>query len=193
LKWAGVISILAFLAVSCGGNGDPPPGIDRSGLGAAIATAQAMLADTDVSATTIEVHQGRYWTTAAVRAIFQSEIARAQSTYANAEATQGMVSTAATLMRDATSAFDDARELGTLALHLVSPAGLNAAISDAEALIANTVAAANGASLQSTAFWATQAVHTTFQAAITAAATVRDNAASTQAQVNTARDTLIAA
>ena len=42
LKWAGVITILAFLAVSCGGNGDPPPGIDRSGLGAAFAEPPAV-------------------------------------------------------------------------------------------------------------------------------------------------------
>jgi len=193
LKWAGIITILAFLAVSCGGNDDPPPGIDRSGLGAAIGAAQAMLADTDIAATAIEVHQGRYWTTAAERTAFQSAIASAQSTYANPAATQGMLNAAATAMRDATGVFDDAREPGMLPLDQVSRAGLNAAISDATALIANTEVAANGANLQSTVFWATQAAHTTFQAAITAAAAVHDNADSTQPDVNTARGTLIAA
>ncbi|MCL2380595.1 MAG: FIVAR domain-containing protein [Treponema sp.] len=193
LKWAGVITILAFLAVSCGGDGDPPPGIDRSGLGAAIATAQAMLAGTDVSANGADVHDNRYWTSGTDRGILQSAIDSARSVYNNPAATQAAINAAATIMRDATDDFDDARAPGTLPTDQVSLAGLNTAISDAIALRNSTEEAQTGASFPPTVFWATQAAHNTFQAAITAATTVRDNADSTQAQVDTARDTLIVA
>ncbi|MCL2382562.1 MAG: hypothetical protein FWC64_13400 [Treponema sp.] len=195
LKWAGVITILAFLVVSCGGNNGGPPGVDRTGLQAAIAEAQARLADTDVSTNGADVHDNRYWTNNAVRTTFQAAIASAQSVNANGAATQGEVTAAATAMSAAITAFTatTVRTLGSLPLDQVSRAGLNAAINDAIALRDGTEIAPNGNNLMSTVFWATQTAHTTFSGHITTAEGVRDDTASTQEQVDSARNALIAA
>jgi len=182
LKWAGVISILAFLAVSCGGNGAPPPGIDRSGLGAAIGAAQAMLDGTYVSANGTDVPAGSYWTSGTDRGILQSAIDSARSVYNNTAATQAAINAAATIMRDATVDFEP--RPGTYD-GTVNRAGLNTAIFDAQRLLAGTQEADDGTRLPPSVYWATPDVRAAFQAAITAA-TNAGAAATTQVQVTNA-------
>jgi len=77
----------------------------------------------------------------------------------------------------------------------VNRATLNAAISEAEFLVAATLLSADGSGIFATLYWAAQAAHDTFNTAIATAIDVRDDnsAALTQAQVNAARDALLAA
>jgi len=88
--------------------------VDLSGLNAAISAAQAMFTNTSVSANAADVFNVRYWTTTAVRTVFQNAIAAAQSVYANTASTQAQINLAAATLRDATSAFERERRLGTL-------------------------------------------------------------------------------
>jgi len=74
----------------------------------------------------------------------------------------------------------------------VDLSGLNAAISTAQALLGATEVSADGSDVEDAAFWVTQTVHSTFSNAISEAASVRDNTASTQEQVNAAQNTLAA-
>jgi len=81
-------------------------------------------------------------------------------------------------------------DTGVLPPPEVDLSGLNAAISDAETLLASTAVSADGSDVEPDVYWATPAAHNTFANAISTAIGVRDNTASTQAQVNSAAATL---
>jgi len=189
---AGILAILALLIVGCDtGNGAPT--VDRSALNTAIAAAQTALDNTVASADGTDVSTTDFWTTQAVRTTFQDAVTAATTVRDNTGATQIQVDSALGTLVTATGTFNSARSAGTLPAGQVSRAGLNTAITDANTLLTDTRVSADGADIPTTAYWTTQTVRTTFQNAVTAATTVRDNAGATQTQVDSARDTLVAA
>ena len=86
--------------------------VGRTDLGNAIAAANALLAETVVSANGNDIAVTAFWTTAAVRATFTGAVAAAQVVYGDGEATQEQIAAAVSTLIAAHEAFYDAREPG---------------------------------------------------------------------------------
>ena len=132
------------------------------------------------------MHMHRYWTSPAAWAALQNTVTAAQSVYSNPAVTQTQIDDEAAVVGGITLAFERERRHGTLSIGYASPDILNAALSDAQALLDLTVVSVNGSDVAAGEFWTTQAARTIFANTIAAATSIRNNTASTQAQINSA-------
>jgi len=168
---------------------DAPPQVDLSGLAAAISDAETLLDATVVSADGSDVQPAVFWATQAAHTIFADAVATAISVRGNTASTQAQVDTAHDELVAAYNAFSAAARRADVDLD-----SLAAAISSAQALLAATAeSAADGFDVQHDAYWATPAARNAFYNAIATATGVRGNAVSTQAQIDAARNALVAA
>ena len=166
--------------------------LDRTALDSAITEAQALLAITEVSDDGNNVATTAFWTTAAIRTIFQNAIAVAQGVYNDVDATQDTIDGATSTLAYAHTVFDTARQPGTYVLP-VDRTALDDAITEAQTLLDTTAVSDNGNNIAITAFWTTPAIRATFQSAIATARDVYNNANATQDTVDGATSTLATA
>jgi len=157
--------------------------VDRTLLGSAIAAANTLLAGTVVSDDGIGITSG-YWAPQAAINAFTAAVATAQGVYGNAVVTQAMVNVVTSNLETAQATFTATRQPGVYVP--VDRTALGNTIAAAWILIAGTVTSTDGNDVATTAYWATATVHTAFESAITMAQGVYDNAAATQATINTA-------
>ncbi|GHV88377.1 hypothetical protein AGMMS50267_07370 [Spirochaetia bacterium] len=169
---------------------------DRSQLIADITSANALVANTEVSVDGTDVYLADYWVTQDEQDLFTAAITAAKAIAENpAIATAQEITDAVDALADAHRRFNraDVRTLGSMN---ASKTALIAAITAAtERRDYYKVSADSGATLYANQLWVTQANKTTYADAITAAETVRnDNSVGlTQSDVNNALATLNAA
>jgi len=172
--------------------GSSETAVDRTALGSAIATANVLLAATELSENGSGIISG-YWAPQAAITAFAEAVATAQSVRDNASATQQMVDTAISNLTTAQAAFSTARQPGAYMPATVDRTTLGSAISAAQVLLAETEVSANGSDVAITAHWATAAAHTAFTDAVATAWGVHDDATATQTAIDTAIEALTAA
>jgi len=166
--------------------------VDRTALGGAIATANALLAATRESADGGDIEPGEYWTTYTVRVALTVAIGYAQDVYDDEDATQVQIDEAVSTLCVARQTFCDLRVRGTFAT-TVDRTALAVAIAVAEALLAATRESADGSNVATTAYWTTATVHGTFADAIAAARNVYYDAGAAQPAIDDAAETLAGA
>ena len=164
---------------------------DRANLAAAIADANALLNNTEPSADGTDVGLDDYWALLAAVTAFTNAIGVAQGVYNNPDATQFAMTSAIIVLRGAYNTFNAARGLGTYGF--ADRTVLVAAISEANALLGDTVMAEDGDDIMYTYYWANEAAFNAFTAAINVAQGVYDTHNSTQAAVDGAVGALGAA
>jgi len=151
---------------------------DTTALSAAIAAAEALRAETRESQDGTALEPATYWATPDTHTAFFDAINEAASVRDNPVSTQAEVDTAHGALVAARNVFTAARN------QRADTTALSAAIAAAETLLADTVVSQDGTDVSFDAFrayWATSTAHTAFSGAISEAASVRDNPASTQA------------
>jgi hypothetical protein len=178
-------------------NGTKPA--DKAALSAAITDAQAKLAAVVPSGNATadgngsDVHTSQKWVPRSVYITFQNAINAAIAVKdVTTVQPQATVDTALATLAAATATFDAVTpQNGT---STTNKAELNAKIEEAETLLETTVVSTDGSNVLKTNYWvSSQTPKTTLDDAITAAETVADNAAATQAQVDAAKNTLTTA
>jgi hypothetical protein len=137
------------------------------------------------------VPEGTKWVTQEALATFNTAITAAETVKNNVDATQAEVDAAKTTLTNATSAFKAVIKDGTKpGIAGADKTALTAAISDANTAKTSIVVNTDAANVPEGTKWVTQEALDTFNTAITAAETVKNNVDATEAEVAAATTAL---
>jgi len=162
----------------------------KAALVSAIAAAIDNKSTVAVSVSGSDIWPDAVWATTEVLATYQTAIDAAQAVVDDAVATQLAVDGAITTLQIATTAFNDAKAIGS---RIANKALLISAIASANENKASAVVSVDGSDVMPANKWVTAAVKTSYETAIASAQTVVDTADLKQDVVDTAVTTLAAA
>jgi len=163
------------------------PAKDKTALISAIANANLNKVTVTISVDGSDVTPDAKWVTSAALATYVAAIGAAQAVVDDANATQGNVNDAVTVLTAANAIFNAHKANG---LKIVEKAALNAAISAANANKVSVVVSVDGSNVFNTDQWVTGAALAIYADAIVAAQLIADKTNAIQAEVDSAVTTL---